>query len=455
TAASKYGLKKALDMSGKRNRSRLYRRVVWQLQNSLETGADMGLSLKAVLEDLRKVQEYEAQRYGRSMEKKMIVYVIGAIVFPALSVVVIQTMGSLGLSEKLAGESSYWMILAFSVVTQLFFVFLVRVTKPALLTELNASYEGDLSVVGRVLSTLKYAGVKSPGKHLLASLIVSGFFGLIAAYYASGLLSVDFGLLFFSFTVACFVFLFFRKVCEARRRGVVAASHLPDSLRITASNIKAGLPIDQSLFMSAREDFPVLGSELKLMACDVMKNVSFEEAVEKTSERVRDSGLHLSLNLIAHGLRGGLGVADSLYHIADILQRREHMRQEVSAQLHSVKATVLLLVMFSAPILYGFSFVSTDVMSSFGRNISHSLPDEVMGRSWVKPMQAETGGFLDNYIVTNLFTTAFLGCLTIGFVSTGKILDGMKYFFPSAVVSVVTYVSSKAVLYSVFKGMLG
>jgi len=110
--------------------------------------------------------------------------------------------------------------------------------------------------------------------------------------------------------------------------------------------------------------------------------------------------------------------------------------------------------MFSAPVLYGFSFVSTSVMSSFSKDLSADLPQEISSFAWVNPTEDSAIDSLDGFIVTNLFTTALLGSLIIGFVSSGKILEGLRYFFPSSVVSILMYVLSKSVLFSFFENMM-
>jgi Flp pilus assembly protein TadB len=451
--ASKYGLDRALSDSSKRNNSKLYTRVVWQLQNSLNTGADMGLSLRGVIEDLRRKQEVEAQRYGGAMEKRMVVYVIGAIVFPALSVVVIQSVSALGLGTKISLGEIYNTVLLFSFLIQVFFLLWVTVSKPALLNDFKIESQRG-GVLRFIDETLKYAGVESPRKYLAFSALSSAFLGALMSYLASHFVSAEGVFMFFFFWVSSFGWLFMRNFFEAERRGLTAAHHLPDSLRATASNISAGLTVDESLFASARDDLPVLGPEFRRVASDVMKNISFEEAISSMGERVKDSGLSMSLRLIVHGLRGGRGLSESLYHIAEILQEREHVREDVVTSINSVKTTMLLLVMFSAPLLYGFSMVSTGVMASMGEKLSADLPDEIMGLSWVSPIGFQARDYLDSFILFNLFQTSLLGCLTVGVASTGRFKEGLKYFFPTALFSVGMYVFAKNILGIVFQGML-
>jgi Flp pilus assembly protein TadB len=132
--SQKTDINTALMWSSKRVPSKIYQRLIWQLLNSIETGADVKGNIRSIIDDLRRRQEEEAKRYGKTLEKSMVFYIMGAIVLPALSVVLLQTISSMGLSQFIVNESTYWTILLFSISVQLIFLFLVKFQKPPLLS---------------------------------------------------------------------------------------------------------------------------------------------------------------------------------------------------------------------------------------------------------------------------------------------------------------------------------
>ncbi len=446
--AQKRGLSKALERSAQRNPSKIYRRSIWQIINGLETGANVNANIKSIIEDLKRKQETEAARYGRSMEKQMTLYVMGGIVFPALAIVVLQTISTLGMSSKNVDESYYWTVLGLSLLVQFFFIHMIRFKKPTLLSRLSKKTFRVGGLIHHIRSTLDYAGNTSSVMRFSAvGLGVSILFGLVTSLVSGQFFEVEgWGVFFVSTSLAlvsCYTYI----VYKADSRGLVAAEYLPDSLRIMAANIQAGMPIDQALFTSARGDFPVLGDEIRLMGTDVMKNMSFENALERLKTRLKSDSLHMSVNLIGHGIRSGRGLSQSLFHIADILQDQEHIRQQITTQMQAIKTTVLILVMLSAPLLYSCSIVAGTKMSSFNQKLASTIPQTIMSQSWMKPSNVGVSPeFLNNYIIVNLLVTAVLGSVIIGLVSSGRVRQGLRYMLVMVLTSETLYMISRQVL---------
>lgn len=443
----RHGLEKALSLSAKRVPSRYYRRFIWQVSNSLKTGADINASVKAVVEDLRRRQERTALRYARGLEKKLTFYIMGGIVFPALSVVILQTVSSLGIGADDISEKTYVFVFVFSLFFQLLFLAIIRFTKPSLLGKANPGDAGFSLSLAHLIQVARHAGFNDPGRALAAGfvlcLLLAGFFSAVLAS------SVGFAAGFLLSFAFAFVSFYTYLIYLGDRRGTVALSHLPDCLRVIAANLEAGLPIDKSLFYGARDDLPVLGFEVKRVASDVMKGKSFEAALEGLKSRVKSDALHMSVNLIQHGLRAGSGVSAALFHVADVIQDRETVRGEVWAHLHAVKTTILVLIVFSAPLLYGSSMVASEVLGSFNDRVSGFLSDDLLGMGFFKPKAASvSAGFLESFITASLFTSSVLGCMIVGELQSGRARDGLKYLFFTFCFSQLIYVLSRAVILS-------
>jgi len=66
--------------------SRDFRRVLWQIINSLRTGSDIASSLEAILEQIAREQAIEIKRYGRKLNPLAMFYMIIAVILPSLGI---------------------------------------------------------------------------------------------------------------------------------------------------------------------------------------------------------------------------------------------------------------------------------------------------------------------------------------------------------------------------------
>lgn len=447
--SAKHGLGKALEASARRNPSKIYRRVTWQIINSLETGASMINNLSFILNDLRKKQEIEAQRYGRSMEKKMIFYIMGAIVFPALSIILVQTMTSLGVMQTgLKPEGLYYGVFAFSFCVQLVFLYMIKFGKPTLLCDDVISPMKHKRLEERLKALVEFTGTVEPWRRYLARQAAYSFVATILLTVAlTYFLKTPLPLLFAAAAVFVYTTAYTRLAYLADKRGSTATEYLPDALRMMATNMEAGISIDHALLMSAHQEFGVLGKEIKLMGMDMIKNLTFEEAIDRLKLRIKSEPLHMSANLISHGIKSGKNLSKSLYDIANTLQEREHVKQEIGMQMHAITTTLVLLIVVSMPLLFSCSIVASQVMGDFNEKFGKTLPDEIVAQSWIKPArQTVPIDFIEQYILANIFVTALLGSVMIGAATTGKMGEGLRYAFAMILFSEGIYLILKAVL---------
>ncbi len=443
----KYGMKAALEASARRNPSAIYRRVVWQLVNTLETGADMRSSMRSLIEDLRRRQDEEGERYGRMVERLMAFYVMGGIVLPALSVVLLHTLSSIGASGAL-GEKAYWLVLASSVAVQVAFVYAMRFGKPAILGDVMTSPPGGAGILSHLKSVVSYAGVGSGWRaYLLSQALFAVAVGFASAILLKPWVPLDYALLSAATIIIAFATLYARLAYLAESRGLKASEDLPDTLRIMASNMDAGISTDQALLMSAKPEFGVLGGEMKLIGTDLLKNMTLEEALARLKGRIRSEQLHMSVDLICHGVRAGKGLSKSLHHIAAVLDDRERARRALSSRLSSVKSLAVLMVVAAAPMLYGTSVVAASVMGELNAKVGSALPSEVAAQGWLRPGgQGVSADFLHGYTLVNIMLAAFLGSVVVGQAASGRLGSGLRYS--------VTMVLLSELLYLAFKGFL-
>jgi pilus assembly protein TadC len=69
------------------NPSENFRKVMWQLVNSLQTGSDVSHALDNVLEQISRRQLIEVERYGKKLNPIAMFYLMMAIIIPSLGMV--------------------------------------------------------------------------------------------------------------------------------------------------------------------------------------------------------------------------------------------------------------------------------------------------------------------------------------------------------------------------------
>jgi len=105
------------------------KRIMWQIINSLRTGADMATSLSSVLEQISKEQMIEVKKYGRKLNPLAMFYMMIAVIIPSLGITMLVILSSfidielgLGIMLILAGFLGF---------VQLMFLNMIKYARPA------------------------------------------------------------------------------------------------------------------------------------------------------------------------------------------------------------------------------------------------------------------------------------------------------------------------------------
>ncbi|MEM3690305.1 MAG: type II secretion system F family protein, partial [Candidatus Micrarchaeia archaeon] len=76
----------AINQAVEKTPSEDLRKILWQLLNSLKTGADSAKSLRTVIEQIVKEQQIAIVEYGRKLNPMAMFYMMIAIIIPTLGV---------------------------------------------------------------------------------------------------------------------------------------------------------------------------------------------------------------------------------------------------------------------------------------------------------------------------------------------------------------------------------
>ncbi|MCS7135036.1 MAG: type II secretion system F family protein [Candidatus Aenigmarchaeota archaeon] len=113
-----------------KNPSLYFRRVIWQIANSMRSGSDLGETLSSLVESLSNEQRIAIRKYGSQLNPLAMMYMMTAIIIPNLGVTFLLILSSLtgfGITEQI-----FWLILFFIALFQFFFIGIVKSRRPAM-----------------------------------------------------------------------------------------------------------------------------------------------------------------------------------------------------------------------------------------------------------------------------------------------------------------------------------
>ncbi len=122
-------LEDAIENATEKTPSNGFRKVLWQILNSLKTGANIADSLNAVIEQITREQMIEVKEYGRKLNPLAMFYMIMAVILPSIGITMAVLLSSF-LSLPL--DLNVLLIIAgFLFFMQFMFYNMIRSMRPA------------------------------------------------------------------------------------------------------------------------------------------------------------------------------------------------------------------------------------------------------------------------------------------------------------------------------------
>ncbi len=119
----------AIEEMAKDNPSLYFRRVLWQVANALKSGADIGDTLKEIVENLAMDQTLAIKKYGAQLNPIAMMYMVFCVIMPTLGITFLLVLGSfIGLSFQV--EFVLLAILGFLVLFQFMLIGMIKSKRP-------------------------------------------------------------------------------------------------------------------------------------------------------------------------------------------------------------------------------------------------------------------------------------------------------------------------------------
>ena len=123
----------ALKELGNINPSTYFRRTLWQISNGMNAGSDMGIVIKDGIKTLNEEQMIQIQTYGNQLNPLIVMYMLLAVIIPALSVTFLTILSSMVNLPTNMTILIFISLLVFDILFQLMFIGLIKSRRPSLL----------------------------------------------------------------------------------------------------------------------------------------------------------------------------------------------------------------------------------------------------------------------------------------------------------------------------------
>jgi flagellar protein FlaJ len=87
--ASGFPIASSIDNLAMRNRSKNYKKILWQLENAIRTGTDVGQVLMSMSENYFEEQRIAIEKFGKEMNTITMIFLIVTVIFPVMAVIVL------------------------------------------------------------------------------------------------------------------------------------------------------------------------------------------------------------------------------------------------------------------------------------------------------------------------------------------------------------------------------
>ena len=248
---------------------------------------------------------------------------------------------------------------------------------------------------------------------------------------------------------------------------------IPDVLQIIASNIRAGMTLENAIWSAARPEFGPLKDEIKRVSADTFSGAPIQESLTNMTKRIRSVILGRAVRLIVEGIKLGGEMSHLLEEVAEDIRAQFRLHREISTQTMMYSIFIVFAAVIAAPILFSVSVYYSDINETILQkqaNSQKSTPGatggNAPGSSQLKSIKLPgfssgasnpnriTASDVRTFALSCIIITTFCAGLVIGVFRTGKALSGLKYAPILTLIGLGIFFGVNAGLKSLFASLL-
>ncbi|MCX6768902.1 MAG: type II secretion system F family protein [Candidatus Micrarchaeota archaeon] len=230
---------------------------------------------------------------------------------------------------------------------------------------------------------------------------------------------------------------------------------LPDFLLLVANNIRSGMTPDRALLISAKDEFGVLGKEVRRALRETVSGKPFDELLPRISERLDSKPLANAIRLIIEGMYSGGDLPSLLERTSYDVRSMRTVRKDVDSVIVTYRMFIASAVVFGAPLLFAVATNIVEVMMMMREKISVAgLPAAAGSFTQMAGPMEVTGDTLILFAGVSILINTFFASLAMGLMTKGKMTDGLAYFPVLLLISLGFFFLIKIGLKTLLSGMM-
>ncbi len=216
---------------------------------------------------------------------------------------------------------------------------------------------------------------------------------------------------------------------------------------MTASNINAGMTIDNALWFAVRPRFGVLAKEIELVAKETMGGADLKTALDKFVSRYDSIILKRSISMLNEGVEAGGRIGDLINRIALDIQQQRGIIKEMSANVTTYVIFISFATVIAAPLLFALSGVLIQVVENLGSTLGSTGN---VASSVGLPLTFSGSGINQSdfriFVIVSLMITSFFSAMMTATIKKGNVKSGVKYIPIFIGVSLTIYLVSQGLV---------
>jgi Flp pilus assembly protein TadB len=210
---------------------------------------------------------------------------------------------------------------------------------------------------------------------------------------------------------------------------------LPDFLMLVASNIKAGMTLDQAMWYSAKPEFGLFSLEVKAFVKSSYSGETLENTLNKLGDRFDSRVFKRTILLLKQATATGGELTEVLERTSEDVRNTIIMKKEISASLVLYEIFVLFAAIVGTPFLFAVAAKLVSVFEKIaplaaGSNISSGGAGGAFAAfsnvKFAGPIISSSDFFW--FSIPTIFVTALISSFMVSVIRTGSKSQGMKYF---------------------------
>ncbi len=231
---------------------------------------------------------------------------------------------------------------------------------------------------------------------------------------------------------------------KADDRRTKLETSLPDFLTLVASNIKAGMTLDQAMWYSAKPEFGVLSDEVKANIKSSFSGESLEDTLDTLASRFDSKTFTRTILLLKQATATGGELTDVLERTSEDVRNTIIMKKEIAAQLVLYEIFVLFAAIVGTPFLFAVASKLIEVFEKISPQASGGLGGAAGGPFGNFSSVSLSGPVISSgdffwFSIPTIFVTALISSFIVSVIRTGAKNQGMKYFPFVLILSYIVY----------------